>query len=247
MPALSFLALAPAPAAAQLAVDQAEIFVHPGAVGQGVVSFHVSNESDQLVEGRVYLGDWDRDEDGENRFLASGTLPQSCARYLRVFPLSLRLPPGTGQAVRISIDGQADTLSAACWSIVFVESSVPPPPGGRQIAYVTRLGVKVYLVPSGLTDDGEVADMAVRAGVVEVRFHNTGGTPLWVGGGVEYRRLDNSVAASDSIPQFPVLPGADRRVRRRVPPLAPGRYVVLALLDYGGAEIAAGRASVEVP
>lgn len=248
VPALAFLALAAAPAAAQLSVDQAEMFLRPGAVGQGVVSFNVSNESDRLVEGTVYLGDWDRDESGDNRFLASGALPQSCAPYLRVFPLSLRLPPGTSQAVRIALEGgaQVDSLTAACWSIVFVESSVSPPPGGRQIAYITRLGVKVYVLPPGLTRDGEVVDMAVHDGRVDVRFRNTGGLPLWVGGTVEYRRLDNSVAASDSIAEFPVLPGARRRVQLRVSRLAPGRYVVLALLDYGGAEIAAGRAALEV-
>src|SRR2546425_8723974 len=46
-----------------------------------------------------------------------------------------------------------------------------------------------------------------------VLFHNSGGLPLWPHGRVEFRRLDNSVAASVDIPEFPVLPGAARRPR----------------------------------
>jgi hypothetical protein len=64
---------------------------------------------------------------------------------------------------------------------------------------------------------------------------------------MEYRRPDNSVAATDSVSQFPVLPDARRRVAVTVPRLAPGSYVALALLDYGGAEIAAAQIAVHVP
>ena len=113
--------LAPRSAGAQLAVDQAEIFLEPRAVGRGIASINVSNEGDSVAEARVYLSDWDRREDGEHRFYPSGTLPRSCGRLLRVFPLSVRLAPHTSQGVRVALDG-ADTLSAACWSIVFVES-----------------------------------------------------------------------------------------------------------------------------
>src|SRR5207247_1520290 len=107
--------LAPRSASAQLAVDQAEIFLEP----------------------------------------------RSCARVLRVFPLSVRLAPHTSQGVRVALDG-ADTLSAACWSIVFVESGATPTGGGRQLAYVTRLGVKIYGLPAGLAKDGMIDELAER-------------------------------------------------------------------------------------
>src|SRR6266581_4955426 len=56
--------LAPTPAGAQLAVDQAEIFLEPRTVGRGIASINVSNEGDSVAEARVYLSDWDRREDG---------------------------------------------------------------------------------------------------------------------------------------------------------------------------------------
>jgi len=241
--------LLPLPAAAQLAVDQAEVFLDPRTPGRGVVSFTVTNEGDRVTEAAIYLGDWDRRENGEHRFLPSGTLPRSCARYVRVFPLALRLPARASQAVRIGLEG-ADSLAAACWSVIFVESRGPQKSGGRQISYVTRIGVKVYVVPPGLPKDGEVTDMAVRQTGrrdVEVAFENTGGVPLWVHGSIEFRRSDNSVAASDTLPEFPVLPGAVRRVQASLPRLARGRYLALALLDFGGAEVAAGQVQVEAP
>jgi P pilus assembly chaperone PapD len=248
---------APRTARAQLSVDQVEVFLDPHAPGRGAASFNVSNESDQVVEVAVYVNDWDRDQDGEHRFLPSGRLPHSCGPYLRVFPLSLRLAGRSSQAVRVALQG-ADSLTAACWSIVFVETAATPQATGRQVTYITRLGVKVYVIPPGLPRTGEITEVQVRSAArrppaagsgreLVVRFHNTGGVPLWPHGRAEFRRLDNSVAASADIPEFPVLPGAVRRVTVAVPALPRGRYVALALVDYGGAEIAGGQAELEVP
>jgi hypothetical protein len=256
--ALFMMGVMPRVAIAQLAVDQVELFLDPQGGARGSASFNVSNGTDQVVEVSVYLNDWDRDQNGENRFVPSGQLPASCARYLRVFPLSLRLAARSSQAVRVALEGAA-SLQTACWSIVFVETTTPPA-AGRQVTYITRLGVKVYGVPEGLTRDGEITDVRVAARPASGRapaggsgrqlavlFHNSGGMPLWPHGRVELRRLDNSVASSVDVPEFPVLPAAVRRVAIDLPVLPRGRYVALALIDYGGSEIAGGQAELEVP
>src|SRR5581483_9355304 len=135
-----------------------------------------------------------------------------------------------------------DSLTAACWSIVFVETAATPQATGRQVTYITRLGVKVYVIPPGLPRDGEITAVQVRPAVrrppaagsgreLVVLFRNTGGVPLWPHGRAE----------------FPLLPGAVRRVTVAVPALPRGRYVALALVDYGGADIAGGQAELEVP
>jgi len=251
-----------APLAAQISVDQAELFLAPQQLTAGSASFNVRNESPNVVEASVYLEDWDRAENGDNRFVPSGSLPQSCAPYLKVFPLSLRLPPGASQTVRLNVEG-ADSLAATCWSIVFVESGRGATPSSRNITYVMRIGVKVYITPPGLGRDGEIEEMTVDSGKPAPRrgaaapdtaarphvwaaFRNSGGVPYWVRGSVEFRRLDNSVAASDSIVPFPILPGARRRFARPVPSLPAGHYVALMLLDFGGSELAAGQVQVDV-
>jgi P pilus assembly chaperone PapD len=237
-------------AAGQVSVDEAELFLNPGS-GKTVGSFNVTNEGTGTAQVTIYMLDWDRQENGEHRFLPSGQLPNSCSPYLQVFPQSLRLPPGGRQAVRVGLTG-ADSLRAACWSIAFVETSTLQSGSGRQITYVTRLGVKIYVLPSGLAKDGTVEDIVVQPGdsgrrQIAIAFRASGGLPVWVRGTIEYRRPDNTIALTDSVPEFPVLPGALRRVTVPVPPLARGSYVALALLDYGGAEIAAGQVPVRVP
>jgi hypothetical protein len=232
-------------------VDEAELFLDPSGGGRRVGSFNITNEGADVAQVSIYLSDWDRQENGEHRFLPSGTLPSSCASRMQVFPLGLRLPPGRRQAVRVELTG-ADSLTSACWSIAFVETSALQKGTGRTINYVTRVGVKIYVLPPGLTKEGEVEDIAAQPGDsgrtrIAVTFHDVGGMPLWVRGTMEYRRPDNSVAATDTVAEFPVLPGARRRVGLTVPHLAPGNYVALALLDYGGAEIAAGQIAVRVP
>jgi len=246
----------PSAARAQLAVDQTEVFLGPEATGKHAVSFNVTNTGGDVVQATIYLQDWSRAADGQQAFVTSGTLPHSCGRFLEVFPLSLRLTPGATQAVRVALTG-ADTLTAACWSIVFVESSNPAPPrAGRQIRYVARIGVKVYVVPPGLAKDGDVQDVTVErhrpdsAGDTTgrdfvVTFQNTGGQPLWPHGTIEVRRPDNSVAATVDVVEFAVLPGDSRRLRVRVPALPPGPYVALALIDYGGADVAGGQARLD--
>jgi P pilus assembly chaperone PapD len=255
------------PAAAQVSVDQAEIVLHPQPTSPSVAGFNVSNETNALVEAKVYLMDWDRDEDGANRFQPIGAVGQSCAKYLRVFPLSLRLPPHTSQGVRLGLQN-ADSVPATCWSIVFVEAAAPQAGVGRNVSYVLRLGVKVYIEPPGLSTDGEVEGMVidtvhpvkvvpVRGAkpltpapdtvVTAVRFRNTGGLPAIVHGEIEYRTLDSKVVMRDSVPVLYVLPGAARRVHVPLPKLPAGHYVVLALLDFGGAEVAAGQVPLDIP
>jgi hypothetical protein len=50
-----------------------------------------------------------------------------------------------------------------------------------------------------------------------------------------------------NIAEFPTLPGATRRLGVPLPRLQRGKYVLLALLDYDGAEIAAGQVDLEIP
>src|SRR2546428_6516487 len=67
--------LVPTPAGAQLAVDQAEIFLEPRAARRGIASINVSNEADSAAEATVYPTDWDRREECLHPFLPNLTLP----------------------------------------------------------------------------------------------------------------------------------------------------------------------------
>jgi hypothetical protein len=251
-------------------VDRVDLILAPGGVERRTGAFNVTNESPAPMNATIYLADWDRSERGDNRFYERGSLPQSCGTRLRVFPSALHLAPGASQSVRVSAEG-VDSLRAECWAVVFVEARGPrTDSSGRQLSYILRLGVKVYLTPPGLARDGAVEGMRLvqtpaatpavtpavsrsaprpaptAPGQLEIEFRNAGTMHLATTGAVEFRTPDNALAARSEITEFPTLPGSRRIVSLPLPRLAPGRYVALALFDYGGADIAAGQLEIEV-
>ncbi len=249
------------PASAQLLVDPLEVTMLTAGASRASASFSLQNTSDKPVQASITRQDWDRQENGDNRFLAPG----SSGKSLTVSPLSIRVEPHSSRVVRLAVQTDA-ALSRECWDIVFVEE-VPQRAAtkGNSLQYIFRTGVKVYVAPPGLTRDGAVEDMAVvvappaKAAAatktasavaapapakkqIAIRFHNTGGMHLLAKGRLEFRRLDNTVATQVPIAEFPTLPGAARKVLVDVPSdLAAGDYVVLALIDFGGAELVAGQ------
>lgn len=270
--ALCALGLLAAPRlGAQLLVDPLEVTLVTSGASRVTGSFTLANSSDSPVQATITRQDWDRVENGDNRFLPAGTTGTSCGPLLTATPVSIRVEPRSSRIVRLAVSGAA-ALRKECWDIFFVEE-VPQRAGVRanSLQYIFRTGVKVYVAPPGLKRDAAVEDMAIEdvpvvastasstlasalpnsapatKRQVSIRFRNNGGAHLVAKGHLEFRRLDNSLAAKISIPEFPTLPGALRKVMVDVPSdLASGDYVVLALIDFGGAEIVAGQIDLQV-
>ena len=245
-----------APAAAQLTVNPSEIVLIPGVAP--AASFTVANDGRTQIQATVYQNDWDRNDDGENAFYPTGTVVGSCGDRVKVFPQTVQIEPGTRQAIRVSTEGS--TFPSPCWTIVFVENAPRPSTGASRIVYVMRIGVKIYVLPPGLTKDAEVTGFALEhrhqtpsGPAVDttqeefgLRVHNTGGVPLHFEGRVEIRDLGNNVVATQKVEDFPVLPGAQRRVAIAIPTLRPGKYVALAVLGYGGDDDLAAQLDLEI-
>src|ERR1041385_5525163 len=92
------------PAAAQVQVNNADLWL---SASQPTGTFSVTNEGTELLQFTLEDGDWDRTDDGTNRFLPPGSTPTSCERGLQVFPRQLRLAPGTTQTVRVALAADA--------------------------------------------------------------------------------------------------------------------------------------------
>jgi P pilus assembly chaperone PapD len=238
------------PARAQLLVDPLEVTMITAGASRVFGSFSLSNATDAPVQATISRQDWDRAENGDNRFLPAGRTGTSCGALLSVSPLSIRIDPHSSRIIRLGVENAA-ALNKECWDIFFVEelpqrASVK----GNSLQYIFRTGVKVYVAPPGLKRDAAVEDVAVEdvggpsptKRQIAIRFHNSGGMHLLTKGRLEFRRLDNSLAMQVPIAEFPTLPGATRKVMVDLPSgLAAGDYVVLALLDFGGAELVAGQ------
>jgi P pilus assembly chaperone PapD len=253
-------------ASAQLLVDPLEVSLITAGTSRVSGSFSLSNTTDVAVQATITRQDWDRVENGDNRFLPAGSTGTSCGTMLSASPVSIRLEPHSSRIIRLGAQ-PTSAITKECWDIFFVEevaqhSTVK----GNSLQYIFRTGVKVYVAPPGLARDGAVENMAVEDVPVKpptastklanstgaapqitkrqiaITFHNTGGMHVLAKGRLEFRRLDNSVAMQVPIGEFPTLPGATRKVMVDAPSgLAAGDYVVLALIDFGGAEIVAGQ------
>ncbi len=260
--ALAALAWATHAAGAQLVVTQMELFFTPDSGRLSTATFTVTNGADHPVQATLAIEDWDRTDRGDNVFRPLGASPASCHDRLSVFPEGLFLAPKEVQTVRVRYAG-AEPEDPGCWGVVFVET-VPPasPQAGRAIMYVLRTGVKVYVQPRHATRDGTIDAMTVQphmhdpTGAVPdtvardlvVSFRNTGSGQIIDGAGtVELRRPDNSLAATLRVPHYWVTPGARRVLTLGLPHLEPGTYVALALLDFGGPEVAAGQLALHGP
>lgn len=260
--AAAALVVGAARAGAQLVVDPLEVVLVPGQATTGTVS--VRNEGKAAVQASLKWEDWDRDSTGQNHFYEAGTRKGSCGQLVRVFPEALRLEPNEAGTIRVMLVN-ADSLREACWSIVFVETRDTPSPAQRQITFAVRTGVKIYVELPSLSREGDVEDMRAEPHLIPaefgqpakvdssskdavVLFRNTGGVQLRVRGTLEVRRPDNSVVKKIDLSEHPVLPGARRLMRIPIPrDLPAGRYVLLALLDYGGGDLAAGQLEYEAP
>jgi pili/flagellar assembly PapD-like chaperone len=225
-----------------------------------MASFVVRNGNKHPSQAIVTREDWDRAENGDNRFVASGSTANTCGTLMSVFPTAFRIEAGASQIIRLAVE-KAPNLPRECWDIVFVEEVAQKRMLTRSgLQYKFRTGVKVYVVPAGLKRDASITSMRLEnAGSrlasqsrtaasppvkqrLSIEFSNSGQVHLAGKGRIEFRRLDNSVAMQIPIAEFPTLPGAVRRLELDVPPTIPaGDYIALALIDFGGAEIAAGQ------
>jgi P pilus assembly chaperone PapD len=252
---------------AQLTVDALELFVTTPDSTDVVRTVRVRNDGSVRIQAEVLTEDWERDEVGTNRFLPLGSHARSCREALTVFPGTVALEPGEAATLRVRVAGGAP----ACWGVVFLAHRTTMANEGRQLSYTVRTGVKVYVEPVRAVRDGAIEAMTLRTDAVDssaasdgaitpsettlrtatgpaldVVFRNLGQAQLTVRGTLEVRRDDDTSAWREEMPAFPVLPEARRRVTVSLPALPPGRYVILALLDFGGAELVAGQLEYEV-
>lgn len=208
-------------------------------------SFIVHNELAQAEQITVYLGDWDRDEYGENRFYAPGTLSRSSALWTQVAPTSFLLAPGEVREVQGTIGVPQDVEPGTYWAIVFVKGE----PRlvlyqGVMVTVTRRIGIKLYVTVEPATVRGELRGVEIRGMNplwAWVKFANTGTKNIReVKTTLRVIDIQGKTLLEVSAPSVPCLPGAERwiRVDTDFRP-EPGVYQLLATVDYGGEELVA--------
>jgi len=217
---------------------EVDLQARPGAVL--AFSFIVRNELAQPEQIVLYLGDWDRDEFGENRFYEPGTVSRSAAAWTRVAPTSFVLAPGEVREIQGTVQVPADIPPGTYWTIVFVQGEPRLVPYQGVLVTVTRrIGIKIYVTVEPAEVRGELRGLEVR-GLnplwAWVKFANTGTRNLReVRASLRVIDVQGRTVAEVTASPVPCLPGAARwiRVDTAFRP-EPGVYQVLATVDYGG-------------
>lgn len=253
--ASAFLLTLALPLHAQIAVDRLEMQLHPERAETRTGILRLRNEGTTATQVRISLEDWQRSPDGSNRFSPVGTVEGSCGSRVSAFPKSLALEPGESQTVRVDYAG---ALPRECWSAVIVETPVPREAvNGRTLMHHARTAMKVYVTPTNAALQGDVESVAVQPNDaergdtlmrrIEVTFVNSGTMHSIGKTRLEIRRDDNSVVDVLSMPAVYALPGSRMISSLALPKLKSGRYVLLATVDFGGTEVAAGLLEYIVP
>lgn len=225
-------------AALEVNLLEVDLQARPGAALP--FSFLVRNELAQPEQIVLYLGDWDRDEFGENRFYEPGTVPRSAAAWTTIAPTSLVLGPGEIREIQGSVRVPSDVKPGTYWTIVFVQGEPRLVPYQGVLVTVTRrIGIKIYVTVEPAEARAELRGLEVR-GLnplwAWVKFANTGTRNLReVRASLRVVDVQGRVVVEATANPVPCLPGAERwiRVDTDFRP-EPGVYQVLATVDYGG-------------
>lgn len=230
--------------AAQIAVDQQTVTLNPA--GERVANLVVRNTGLIKAELLVRLGDWDVDAQGESHWRKAGAVAGSCGARVSLSPSSLSIPPGEQQVVRVSLSHNAH-FSAECWSAVVVRSANSALPRTKRDSLLTQqTTIPLYVTPDGLSVDGELTDMFVKRDSLEVVFKNTGKLRTHIVGEIQVQTQSDSVVTTIPLDSAVVLVGAMRRYRVAMPKLPHGQYLLVALVDFGGTQLTAVQAALEM-
>lgn len=94
---------------------------------------------------------------------------------------------------------------------------------------------------------GEVRSMVIKGDSIEITYANTGTVPTTIIGAVQVHVSEDEIAASVPFADdVTIKAGATQRFRVAMPKLTKGRYVLLALVDYGGDNMTAAKATLDM-
>lgn len=97
------------------------------------------------------------------------------------------------------------------------------------------------------TVDGEVSDVVLKGKRLEVRYRNTGTVATELLGELQVRTEDDSLVATvPLVESLRIEAGKRQTFKVAMPELPPGKYVLYAVVDFGGHELTAAQAALEV-
>jgi hypothetical protein len=220
-------------------------------IGAGVEttqSVRISNTGQVPTQIRVTVADWTLSPSGEQQFVRLGSGTWGCGTWLKANPMEFSLGPAAVELVRYTMKVPPAAVQGGYHCAILFDT-LPPP--REQLATGTGVVNLVRLVTTLYATIGEPPIVARikrlemtprRTGKqasyqIVTEFANDGTTQYRVSGELELIDPQGHSIRKFEYKSFPVLPGVKREAMFQVDdPLAPGVYVLRAVIDVGAKE-----------
>jgi P pilus assembly chaperone PapD len=231
--------IAPQPAPADLGLDvspaKLELSMAPGTTYN--VPITIRNGAENATHVQASLVDFGVAENGDYQIKHVGTLRDSLMRWASINPREFDLAPGNTQQVRLSLALPNSNLSGEYAGIAFFQTR--PTRRAGAVALSVRVASKFYLtIPNTVKIDGAITKMTASSGAAgetyRVLFKNLGNAHVYLRGEVLVKKGDQTVAQLPMQDEMLVERGGERLIEVSGQALAPGKYMVIAMIDYGG-------------
>ncbi len=223
-----------------------DLLVEPGQTAEGAIQ--IGGSFQEPVRIRAFVGDWSLRPNGDIIY-QNPLRDRSLAGWISLYPVEFLLADGKPQTVRYRLKVPQD-ITGGYWGVIFFQTVLPETgqvKGTVGLRTVGRLATAIYAATSrGAVCDGRIksvtASWADKSLDMGLTFENRGNIRIALKGRFEVRSSDGKVVLTESFEDQIVLPQSVREIRAERPgDLAPGNYLLVALVDYGGRNAIAGQ------
>ena len=166
---------------------------------------------------------------------------RSAADWIDVNADEFSLDPGESRKLEFSTT-VPQGVEGTRWAAIYVKSEpIAQDREGTTIVAIKRFAVKVYVTPPGTeVEKAYVTDFSAITRSIpkfELALANEGNVELVVSGELRLRDEKGELVDTIKLKSFKMLPGYRRKLiveGEEATNLSPGKYNVLAVLDYGG-------------
>lgn len=206
--------------------------------------FQVRNNSSQPVRIRVYVENWQMEENGTPLFIGPQPTSYSCRDWIKVNPPDFRLKPGEIRTVRFTISVPQETEPAGYHAAVSFENVAESPAEIKQsrVGFIGKIAAAVYVVVGNVEAQGSIEDVIFETKeetqFIKLKISNQGKTHFRLKGEINLRTYNGKKVATLLIPDEPILPESERFVWIQLKEkLTAGNYKAEVQLDIGREEL----------
>jgi hypothetical protein len=245
---------APHPTSFSATLTSIKVNARPGQVITR--QFQLTMDRDQArTHFRAKVEDWWRSEDGQQSFYREpGTLRHSCAPWASVNPVDSAVGAGETLTVRITVALPVELAPGGYWCALTVDE-VPDPlasTSGVGVRFVASVSTGIFLYVDPVERNATILGLRVDGDRAVVRVRNDGNAPLGIEGHVQFfvpGAALPTVVLNLARATLLTEPSVEGEISVALPSpavLAPGRYLVRAILDIGAAHDIGAEREIEV-